>query len=912
MKDPQQWSNKFFSQIIDIVNTNSKGGAFVEEDAFVDQRRAEEDWNNPRALIKLQPGGLDLLRNIEVGPAFHEGELIPWILALAGVCSAVLAVLAASPAALDRSLGLLLQKSGTPPLVVGNLSAAVSPPAYTGLPEAVYEGFDGNLVVYPGSRIRLSGEISAAADSGTLTLPDGSEISFPVGERRFEAAWIALGAGVYRLAFSREGRPLPLDFEPRSVTLRKDRRPEVKLEAPAADLEVFGETDLPVRFSARDDFSVESAVVVLSGDREVRVPVPIRPGPDVSAETVILPLSYPELGSGAYLSIEAVDGDTVSGPKTGVSRSVYLSFASREKRIEEIERMQERLFEQLLGQLADHLELAGGSLSDPDRARQNAEDLLKLLEALAEAVSRDEMNAESPATLTLLAMRSGLEALLRPFVQGGASGPAIVRELERDVLLLDRLMKSLRMEKALAMGDELEGLQQALFDRLADGADPAELLPLIQRIRELMARMTAMMTDPNAAMPESFVNSDALRNMPASELEQTMKELSEALRKGDREAASKLAEKLLEQMNSWMAALEDAAREASQSALGSMAAELDGLLEDLKEIIGNQEQIFDKTNELTRESMPGTARSSPEEARRFADRIEEHLRAITGGTRRMETLAPYRKLHGGGWKGKAGRSRFMEARTRMNAAVNEIRRRYRNDPNAAREAVGALENGFEDFAGELERVLGDDPNQEKARPLKEAVSGEIAELRAEFDRVLSPGARPPDPETARKSGELAERQGANAGRTGEFSRKLGETLRNLPLLPPDLDGEARRAGEAMDRSAGELAGGRPGGSLPHQSDALERLSEVAGRLQSARRRLQQGMSRGNGLQMVRGPGRGPGQGSEVDRSRVEIPREAEARELKGFREEVLKAMRSGPYPKDYESDVESYYEGLIK
>jgi hypothetical protein len=55
-----------------------------------------------------------------------------------------------------------------------------------------------------------------------------------------------------------------------------------------------------------------------------------------------------------------------------------------------------------------------------------------------------------------------------------------------------------------------------------------------------------------------------------------------------------------------------------------------------------------------------------------------------------------------------------------------------------------------------------------------------------------------------------------------------------------------------------------------------------------------------------------GGGREVDRSRVEIPKEAEARELKAFREEVLKAMRRGQYPKDYEEDVEKYYERLIR
>jgi hypothetical protein len=45
---------------------------------------------------------------------------------------------------------------------------------------------------------------------------------------------------------------------------------------------------------------------------------------------------------------------------------------------------------------------------------------------------------------------------------------------------------------------------------------------------------------------------------------------------------------------------------------------------------------------------------------------------------------------------------------------------------------------------------------------------------------------------------------------------------------------------------------------------------------------------------------------------VEIPKVMEARELRAFREEGLKAMRSGRYPKDYEEEVERYFERLIR
>ena len=62
MRDPQKFSNKFFSDIMYILASNRKGGAFVESDALSDPRRAEEDWAKPDALIKVNPGGLEKIR----------------------------------------------------------------------------------------------------------------------------------------------------------------------------------------------------------------------------------------------------------------------------------------------------------------------------------------------------------------------------------------------------------------------------------------------------------------------------------------------------------------------------------------------------------------------------------------------------------------------------------------------------------------------------------------------------------------------------------------------------------------------------------------------------------------------------------------------------------------------------------
>lgn len=58
MKDPQRWANKWLSQIINIINSNAKGGLLAEAGAFVDPRKAQDEWARPDSVTMLNEGAL--------------------------------------------------------------------------------------------------------------------------------------------------------------------------------------------------------------------------------------------------------------------------------------------------------------------------------------------------------------------------------------------------------------------------------------------------------------------------------------------------------------------------------------------------------------------------------------------------------------------------------------------------------------------------------------------------------------------------------------------------------------------------------------------------------------------------------------------------------------------------------------
>lgn len=58
IRDPQMWTNKFFSSVLFSVITNAKGGLLAEEGAFTDQNEAEDSWAMPNAITWAADGAV--------------------------------------------------------------------------------------------------------------------------------------------------------------------------------------------------------------------------------------------------------------------------------------------------------------------------------------------------------------------------------------------------------------------------------------------------------------------------------------------------------------------------------------------------------------------------------------------------------------------------------------------------------------------------------------------------------------------------------------------------------------------------------------------------------------------------------------------------------------------------------------
>jgi hypothetical protein len=419
-------------------------------------------------------------------------------------------------------------------------------------------------------------------------------------------------------------------------------------------------------------------------------------------------------------------------------------------------------------------------------------------------------------------------------------------------------------------------------------------------------------------MPDSFANADAVQHMPASEIDETLRELREALEKGDRETARELAEKLLETLSRWMASLEEAARGASQGEIDPSLQELMELESEVGDIAAEQEKLLQQTQSISREASDRAAEELQKEIESFLERQERRLQSINRSARGIEGVAPNRGIHGvrpptAQARGVASPAlELFEAGRRQRAALGEVRKALRDDLARAREAALTLDETVEALQDRVsEQLHEDDPRQEVANRHAEAAQQEIQGLLQDLDELLGSRLAGLKAGEAQQLGGLGESERGLAERTDAVAQRLRELTQRLPFLDPEMPGKAGSARDAMGEAAGELGRGNPFGAIPPETRALEDLADLAGKLEGARGQMQGGEG-GPNFQIVRSPGNRSGGGRGVDRSPVEIPKEMEARELRAFREEVLKAMRSGRYPKDYEEEVERYFERLIR
>ncbi|MCG5054613.1 MAG: DUF4175 domain-containing protein [Myxococcales bacterium] len=315
---------------------------------------------------------LDLRQVVSFRPAQRA-------MGLAAGAALVLAVgIWLSPEGLLHGLGLLTR---TPTLyegaavsdepLVGDLVLTYHYPAYTGLPPRTVEGATGDVQGLRGTRIDLDMRPLRDARRALLFFGENGErgpLEVAIVDGHLRASFVVAEADRYRVWLAPLlGRPVRERLGHR-VEAAADQPPTVDIKAPADRLELPAPRPIEVGFAATDDYGLGLVELVyrVGGGPEKRITLQDGAGSRQAQGTTTWDPSSEALVPGVQIAyrIDAHDTDTVSGPKVGSSRTLFLVLEHPRESSDESLESQRYVLERLIGVLADRLEATDGSRSE--------------------------------------------------------------------------------------------------------------------------------------------------------------------------------------------------------------------------------------------------------------------------------------------------------------------------------------------------------------------------------------------------------------------------------------------------------------------------------------------------------------------------------------------------------------------
>lgn len=590
-----------------------------------------------------------------------------------------------------------------PPLI-GDFVLTYKYPMYTALSPRTVSGSSGDLKALRGSQVEITARSDRPLASANLVVNGVSSIPVRVEGNALKGSIVLLEGGNYCLEVTLPVGagyvPSPLKSDPHSITIEEDEYPTITIQAPEEVKVVMERDKVGIQYRARDDFGLKEVRLVLEGKGVTKgletfesAYTPSPPGADTASGVREHRGSYdwdlavlkPSPGERLAYHLEALDNDTVSGPKVARSRTHYLEVYSPEKKHYEMLSLQEALFKEMVQVLAEelvktpkttpsrfaeaNLPLAREALLlEQEVLRQKGLGLLDLFRKVLTDMEGDAL-ANYTVYYSLQNMQSRLSglfeereervmALRRSFADRfrgelQSHQEKEVQELEGDVLFLAELLRKERLDDFMGMDRHVDNSQQALTHLLEDlrqGKEGAadQAMKELQRLEELIKEMMEKLSQMSSHRMEEFINVDALKNLADVELARELEDMRKALESGDVEKALQSALKALDSMEKMLQQMGQSAQQYVDSTYSEALQKMQNLDKGLKDLEENEKHLAQSTEKLkkdiqsrTQEKMDGTLEGILQRQEKRLEKMQEELGQLEDRLRSHPELKEY-------------------------------------------------------------------------------------------------------------------------------------------------------------------------------------------------------------------------------------------------------------------------------
>jgi hypothetical protein len=806
--------------------------------------------------------------------------------------------------------------------VIAAVRARLVYPSYLGLKAS--ELLDPTVIEAPrGTTVELVVTPRLAARQAKLALGDTHMALSAAPNGQLVARFVAHESAPLALRLYSDGNWYEDKLRRRLKTL-DDHRPEVELQLPEATGAVEVQDSVQLRWKASDDhaLSVVELVVRAQTGQEQRTRLwsslaADKPQRTLQDESFFVPAELgAEPGDVLLIWLEARDGDVVSGPNVGTSKSVNLEIATDAQQLSLRLPLLREVLDGALGSLADRLET--GVPEQAVQAEQRFQELheqsqvwigslQKLIAATRQRSDEHGLDAEQlqgvlDRTRRELTREAGI------YTRGGAAhkqrvdaDARVVAEHERDVLLLaDSLAQGL-VDEARSLTHELSELKNHIAELLqkarshktpeSERALLAEIAKAQRRLRELVQSLARL----SNRVPSEFINREAL---PQNDAKGALDQLRASVESGNLDDAERQLEALAQQIDQLSEHIEkggarfreahfgahDQAVAEARRQIGALAAEQSRLSERSHELV---KRAADRAKSQAREPASGA------EMQRSADELQRDLE----GLRDADPSAPEAP-----W--------LERARARIEDAADAMRT---GDMAEARGMSAAAGNSLDQAASSLEQDArmfpGAGGSARQRADAAGAAANKLRRLQKQIEQATPQlGQYIGEPERRQMRGDVDPQ--ARARQQAEaLQSQMGRGPDGTPLSP---DGERglQQAADAMRRAERSLERGDPQGASLAQQDASERLHQLEERL-GKKGGGGSGQQQAGGRESARRGGREGDGGDPRGDAHVRIPGADEFSGPVQMRRRLLDAMREQA-PAEFKSAVERYYEELLR
>lgn len=553
--------------------------------------------------------------------------------------------------------------------IIGDIVISYRYPLYSELPQKAVYNTNGDLTALKGSEARISAVSGRALTVAGMIVNNSTKIPFTIENgRMLKGVFLMLEGGTYTFETTDDKGRTCVDAFPHKIALLQDLFPEITLTSPTKDSVVNEKTTVELRYTAKDDFGIGDVSLVFERESETKSKTINTFSKKQIQHSGIYAWSLTELGlqSDDKISyhLEVKDNDTISGPKTGRSKSYYLEVFNSRKKRQELVQLQEELLREMLYLLSDdvtkRLDDAQCTSKDyllmlQDGVQGRVEKIIGLFTDVLVGMQGDtEANysiyyslenqkdkfrdATAKRRNTVLQSVQNVRDNTLPVTVLSGLQRALDEEVavvENIIIFLNELIQKQKLEDVLDTGKKLIQSQNdvaKLLDKLRKDGDAsmrdktlAELTRIEETIRQMMEKLMKMAEGERL---DEFLNEDALKGLEENNVMKDLNAMKDAFNKGDLEAALESAQKLLSSLQGMMDKMKGAAQRQTDSSFSDTLNKTNQVLDKIAELENRERELTENTEKLKKAIQKRASESMTGDLKSFFERQGKRVESI--------------------------------------------------------------------------------------------------------------------------------------------------------------------------------------------------------------------------------------------------------------------------------------------